>query len=76
MDLQIPECVYLKVNYNCTRRAVWDTRLGFQHFPGPLLIPLKSINFKGGLVGHIKVYLARVYPLRYMERQENIVGKK
>lgn len=55
---------------------MWDAKLGFQNYPGPLLISLKCISFKGGLIGHIKVYLARVYPLRYMERQGNTVGIK
>lgn len=67
--------VALKINFNRTRRTVWDAKLGFQSCQGPLRVSLKSISRKGGPVGLVKVYLARVYPLRYMEKQDGTVGE-
>lgn len=65
----------LKINYNCTRRTAWDAKLGFHSYPGPLPIILKTIHVKGGIVGHIKVCIARLYPLRYMEKQDSHISK-
>ncbi|KAF5277120.1 hypothetical protein FQA39_LY06358 [Lamprigera yunnana] len=66
--LEVPDYVRLKINYNCTRRATWDAKLGYQKVVEPFPINLGSIHCEGGNVGCISVYIARVYPLKYMEK--------
>ncbi|KAF2898879.1 hypothetical protein ILUMI_07307 [Ignelater luminosus] len=68
--LNIPDHVKLKINYNCTRRAHWNSKLGYQKIAEPFPIKLKTIHPDGGLVACIKIQIVRVYPLRYMERHE------
>lgn len=58
----------LQINYNSTHRAAWYCRLGFQRLQGPLEISLRSISNNGGGIGCVKVYIARIYPMTYMER--------
>lgn len=71
--LHIKPDIYLKLHTNCTRRAHWLSKLGYTAVPEPLAISLSSILARGGLVPQIKVVLARVYPMLYMER--NTGGK-
>lgn len=71
--LHIKPDIYLKLHTNCTRRAHWLSKLGYTAVPEPLAISLSSILARGGLVPQIKVVLARVYPMLYMER--NTEGK-
>ncbi|XP_053974743.1 breast cancer type 2 susceptibility protein homolog [Hylaeus volcanicus] len=66
--LEVPENVCLKIHTNSTRRARWDTKLGYIAPSGPMCIKLKSICPKGGLIGKIKVLIARVYPILYYEK--------
>ncbi|XP_050312178.1 breast cancer type 2 susceptibility protein homolog isoform X2 [Anthonomus grandis grandis] len=69
--LEAPENVYLKINYNATRRAVWWCKLGCQKFSGPFLIPMSSIHLAGGKIGCIKCYILRIYPIKYLEKCGN-----
>ncbi|KAK4877391.1 hypothetical protein RN001_009897 [Aquatica leii] len=66
--LEVPGDVRLKINFNCTRRAAWDAKLGYQKIVKPFSLSLDSIHCEGGIVGCVKIYIARVYPLRYMEK--------
>ncbi|XP_031831801.2 uncharacterized protein LOC116426668 [Nomia melanderi] len=66
--LEVPDNVCLKIHTNSTRRARWDTKLGYVGPSGPMCIKLKSICPYGGLVGKIKVLIARVYPILYHEK--------
>ncbi|XP_034254307.1 LOW QUALITY PROTEIN: breast cancer type 2 susceptibility protein homolog [Thrips palmi] len=66
--LQVRDDVRLKLCSNSTRRARWYAKLGFQHNPGPINVPLGSILSSGGLVSCVTVYVARVYPLVFMEK--------
>ncbi|KAG7189495.1 hypothetical protein KM043_017189 [Ampulex compressa] len=66
--LEISDSVCLKIHTNSTRRARWDTRLGYVPQAGPLHVKLRSITPNGGFVGKITVVVARVYPLSYCER--------
>ncbi|CAG9855778.1 unnamed protein product [Phyllotreta striolata] len=68
--LDATDLTYLKINYNCTRRAKWDTKLGYQKFPSPILLPIHTINPFGGIIAGIDVCIARVYPLRYLDKTE------
>ncbi|XP_014779964.1 breast cancer type 2 susceptibility protein [Octopus bimaculoides] len=60
--------VQLKVNGNCCRPAKWNSRLGYQRDPRPFAIPISHINQNGGLIGSVDVVIARIYPIRYMEK--------
>ncbi|GBP30962.1 Breast cancer type 2 susceptibility protein homolog [Eumeta japonica] len=62
--------VRLKIYGNSTRRVRWNTRLGF-HGNSAILVPLSSVKLGGGKVSKIKVFVARVYPLLYMEKFED-----
>ncbi|XP_034175277.2 uncharacterized protein LOC117601989 [Osmia lignaria lignaria] len=68
LPLEVPKNVCLKIHTNSTRRARWDTKLGYVVPSGPLCIKLKTINSNGGLVGKIKVLITRVYPMLYREK--------
>ncbi|EFA00407.2 breast cancer type 2 susceptibility protein homolog [Tribolium castaneum] len=67
--LEAPDSVRLKIHCNSTRRALWHAKLGYQKCPDPCLLKLASFYPNGGLIGCIKVYIARVYPLKYLEKQ-------
>ncbi|XP_014218900.1 uncharacterized protein LOC106647145 [Copidosoma floridanum] len=69
--LEKPTNVSLKLHANCTRRARWDTKLGFQLNSRPLPIKLKTVLPNGGLVGQVTIVAARVYPLLYREKTAN-----
>ncbi|GJQ70783.1 Brca2 [Trypoxylus dichotomus] len=69
--LQITDFVKLKISYNCTRRAVWYAKLGYQKCPEPFAISLSSIHPNGGVIGCIKVHILRIYPIRYMEQVDD-----
>lgn len=73
--MQVPEFVRLRIHFNSTRRARWDAKLGFQRSCGPIPILLQTIHPRGGIVGHIRVYLARIYPLRFMEKEGESTSK-
>ncbi|XP_043514610.1 breast cancer type 2 susceptibility protein homolog isoform X1 [Frieseomelitta varia] len=66
--LEVPNNVYLKLHTNSTRRAKWDTKLGYIVPSGPICVKLKTIYPNGGLIGKIKVTIARVYPMLYHEK--------
>ncbi|XP_076636941.1 breast cancer type 2 susceptibility protein [Colletes latitarsis] len=66
--LEVPENVSLKIHTNSTRRARWDARLGYTVPTGPMCVKLRSICPNGGLIGRIKVLIARVYPILYYEK--------
>ncbi|XP_074028261.1 uncharacterized protein [Leptinotarsa decemlineata] len=66
--LEATDLTYLKINFNCTRRSIWSTRLGYQRFPGPFPIPINSVHPLGGTIGAIQISIARVYPVKYLEK--------
>ncbi|XP_076484061.1 breast cancer type 2 susceptibility protein homolog isoform X2 [Bombus vancouverensis nearcticus] len=66
--LEIAENVCLKLHTNSTRRARWDMKLGYTVPSGPMCTKLKTIYPNGGLIGKIKVIVARVYPMLYHEK--------
>ena len=53
----------LKLCANSTRRARWDSALGYCGRPQPVPLPLSTLYPTGGLVGCVDVVVARVYPL-------------
>lgn len=63
--------IYLKINYNCTRRALWYTKLGYQTFSGPFPIRIESVHPAGGPIGLLKLLVVRSYPIKYLERLPN-----
>ncbi|XP_071874320.1 breast cancer type 2 susceptibility protein isoform X2 [Bombus fervidus] len=66
--LEIAENVSLKLHTNSTRRAKWHMKLGYTVPSGPMCTKLKTIYPNGGLIGKIKVIVARVYPMLYHEK--------
>ncbi|XP_018571533.1 breast cancer type 2 susceptibility protein-like isoform X2 [Anoplophora glabripennis] len=68
--LEATNLLCLKINCNCTRRAIWHAKLGYQRNSNPFPVQLHSIYPLGGTIAAIKVCIARVYPLKYMERLE------
>ncbi|KAJ1525137.1 hypothetical protein ONE63_009973 [Megalurothrips usitatus] len=69
--LQVHPEVRIKLCSNSTRRARWHAKLGFQDNPGPMRISLGSILSSGGVVSCVSVYIARVYPLVFMEKTQD-----
>ncbi|XP_011635165.1 breast cancer type 2 susceptibility protein homolog [Pogonomyrmex barbatus] len=66
--LEVPADVYLKLHTNSTRRARWDTKLGYTPCSGPIPIKLRNVCPSGGLIGKVTVVVARVYPMLYHEK--------
>jgi ASC-1-like (ASCH) protein len=57
----------LLITKNSTRRAKWDSKLGFQKiakFP----VSLASLTKGGGEIGFITLRVVRVYPIQFMEK--------
>lgn len=73
--LDASDSIYLRINYNATRRALWWCKLGYQKESGPFLIPMSSINMDGGKIGCIRCFISRVYPVKYMEKLGDRSGK-
>ena len=55
----------LKLPPNSTRRAKWDTKLGFYHQSPTMAMPFSSLLNNGGLVSEIQIEIVRQYPLVY-----------
>ncbi|KAB0795722.1 hypothetical protein PPYR_09783 [Photinus pyralis] len=68
--LELPNHVRLRINYNCTRRATWYSKLGFQKDMKPFPVSLGGLHSDGGGVGCIRIHIFRVYPIRYLEKCE------
>ncbi|XP_008558720.1 uncharacterized protein LOC103579169 [Microplitis demolitor] len=66
--LEITKDVRLKIHTNSTRRARWDTKLGYYRTCGPLPVTLSSVKSNGGAIGKLIVAVARVYPILYREK--------
>ncbi|KAI1893590.1 hypothetical protein AGOR_G00125290 [Albula goreensis] len=67
--LEAPDSLMLKISANSTRRARWDTRLGFHSDPRPFRLPLSSLHKSGGLVGCVDIVVLRSYPTQWMEKK-------
>ncbi|XP_012059168.1 PREDICTED: breast cancer type 2 susceptibility protein homolog [Atta cephalotes] len=66
--LEAPADVCLKLHTNSTRRARWDTKLGYAPRSGPIPIKLRNVCPNGGLIGKMTIVVARVYPMLYYEK--------
>ncbi|KYM95863.1 PREDICTED: breast cancer type 2 susceptibility protein homolog [Cyphomyrmex costatus] len=66
--LETPADVCLKLHTNSTRRARWDTKLGYAPRSGPIPIKLRNVCPSGGLIGKMTIVVARVYPMLYHEK--------
>ena len=60
----------LSLNYNGTRRAVWDAKLGFQKKQF-ITMPLSRIKQNGGQIPSICVVIQRIYPPLVMVKDED-----
>lgn len=63
LSLQAPSSLMLKLGYNTTRPAPWDSRLGFQQDPRPLCVPITGLSGEGGMVGAMDAVVVRKYPV-------------
>jgi len=68
--LESPDTLVLKLHGNSTRRACWDTKLGYQPMKLGFCVPMNSINADGGLIGRTDLIILRKYPLQWMEKCE------
>ncbi|XP_026137610.1 breast cancer type 2 susceptibility protein homolog isoform X1 [Carassius auratus] len=69
--LEAPESLMLKISANSTRRARWDTKLGYHRDPRPISLPLSSLFTAGGVVSCVNIVVLRTYPTQWMEKKPN-----
>ncbi|XP_058600770.1 breast cancer type 2 susceptibility protein [Onychostoma macrolepis] len=69
--LEAPESLMLKISANSTRRARWDTKLGYHCDPRPISLPLSSLFTAGGVVSCVNIVVLRSYPTQWMEKKPN-----
>ncbi|KAK2880881.1 hypothetical protein Q8A67_018149 [Cirrhinus molitorella] len=69
--LEAPESLMLKISANSTRRARWDTKLGYYRDPRPISLPLSSLFTAGGVVSCVNIVVLRSYPTQWMEKKPN-----
>ncbi|MEQ2255162.1 hypothetical protein ILYODFUR_010954 [Ilyodon furcidens] len=69
--LEAPDSLMLKICANSTRRARWDTKLGFHRDPRPFLLPISCLYSNGGPVGCVDIIILRSYPIQWMERKSD-----
>ncbi|MED6231722.1 hypothetical protein ATANTOWER_006074 [Ataeniobius toweri] len=69
--LEAPDSLMLKICANSTRRARWDTKLGFHRDPRPFLLPIFCLYSNGGPVGCVDIIILRSYPIQWMERKSD-----
>lgn len=64
----------LKIHANSTRRARWDSKLGYSKHPGPFNVSLKSVWGNGGNITKLRICVLRVYPVVYID-PKNLSGE-
>ncbi|XP_051534410.1 breast cancer type 2 susceptibility protein isoform X2 [Myxocyprinus asiaticus] len=69
--LEAPESLMLKISANSTRRARWNTKLGYCRDPRPFRLPLSSMYAAGGVVSCVDILVLRSYPTQWMEKKPN-----
>ncbi|KAI4879803.1 hypothetical protein NFI96_030756, partial [Prochilodus magdalenae] len=67
--LEAPDSLMLRISANSTRRARWDSKLGFHKDPRPFRLPLSSLYPNGGVVGCVDMIVLRSYPTQWMEKK-------
>ncbi|XDV32091.1 hypothetical protein PO909_002983 [Leuciscus waleckii] len=67
--LEAPESLMLKISANSTRRARWDTKLGYYRDPRPIRLQLSSLYPAGGVVSCVNIVVLRSYPTQWMEKK-------
>ncbi|XP_067306546.1 breast cancer type 2 susceptibility protein [Pseudorasbora parva] len=67
--LEAPESLMLKISANSTRRARWDTKLGYYRDPRPIRLLLSSLFTAGGVVSCVNILVLRSYPTQWMEKK-------
>ena len=61
---QAPATLQLKLFTNSTRRASWDSKLGYQPVKIGFYVPVKSLYADGGMVGRTDLVILRKYPMQ------------
>lgn len=54
----------LKISANSTRRARWDTKLGFYKDPRPFPLLLSALYANGGVASRVDITVLRSYPIQ------------
>ncbi|XP_062873396.1 breast cancer type 2 susceptibility protein [Trichomycterus rosablanca] len=67
--LEAPDSLMLKISANSTRRARWDTKLGFYKDPRPFPLSLSTLYPNGGVVARVDIVALRSYPTQWMEKR-------
>ncbi|KAG0424284.1 hypothetical protein HPB47_028481 [Ixodes persulcatus] len=67
----VPDELALRLNFNSTRRARWDAKLGYFRARQPFRVSLGSLHPKGGAVGRVDCIVIRAYPVTYLEMLSN-----
>ncbi|KAL6471416.1 hypothetical protein MHYP_G00200660 [Metynnis hypsauchen] len=67
--LEAPDSLMLKISANSTRRARWDSKMGFHKDPRPFRLPLSSLYPNGGVVGCVDIIVLRSYTTQWMEKK-------
>ena len=70
-----PEQTKLKIHFNSTRRARWDTKLGYHNFPS-LPTSLNKLVASGGCASELTLYLARKYPIVYQMDSKKYISQR
>ncbi|KAK2831695.1 hypothetical protein Q7C36_016781 [Tachysurus vachellii] len=71
--LEAPESLMLKISANSTRRARWDTKLGFYKDPRPFPLLLSALYANGGVASRVDITVLRSYPIQWMEKKPGSV---
>jgi hypothetical protein len=51
---------------------MWHAKLGYQKCPEPFPVKLESVFANGGLIGCMKLYVARIYPIKFLEKKSTL----
>ena len=68
-------CPLLKLHFNSTRRARWETKLGYHRFD-TLPTSLSHLTGNGGAASELSLYFARKYPIVYTLENKQVVNQR
>lgn len=68
--MQMPSSTALKFSANSTRRAKWYTKLGYFNAGHSISFSMKSIDPQGGHICHFTAFIARIYPMLYVAKNQ------
>lgn len=66
--LESAESDRLTIHYNGTRKAKCHQKLGKEIIQSPFILSMRSFEITGGVIQCLKIVVARVYPLTFVEK--------